>query len=120
MAVHRLAGARASSVVREVLGVRICGRLCPVSRASRARRIATRAAFGGGGAVGVAGGAVGVLWAQAMLARHRVGEPNREPFPVDGIYGTHRRSSAGLPPYRLVVLGDSAAAGLGADTARVE
>ena len=86
-----------------------------MSRASRARRIATKAAFGGGGAVGVAGGAAGVLWAQALLARHRVGLPDREPFPVDGTYGTHRRSSAGLPPYRLAVLGDSAAAGLGAD-----
>lgn len=84
-----------------------------MSRAGRARRIATKAAFGGGGAVGVAGGAAGVLWAQAMLARRRVGEPSREPFPVDGRYG--RPDPAGRPPYRLVVLGDSAAAGLGAD-----
>lgn len=85
-----------------------------MSRATRARRIAAKAAFGGGGAVGVAGGAVGVLWAQAMLARRRVGQPDREPFPVDGIY-QRRGSTSGMPPYRLVMLGDSAAAGLGAD-----
>lgn len=81
-----------------------------MSRAARARRIAARAAYGGGGAVGVAGGTVAVLKGQAMLARRRVGLPTAEPFAVDGRYGRRRGA-----PIRLVFLGDSGGAGLGAD-----
>ena len=87
-----------------------------MSRASRARRIAATAAVG---AVGGGGGAFGVLWAQSLLARHRVGEPRGVPFEVDGRYLPRDGSAAGSPgagPYRMVMLGDSGAAGLGADT----
>jgi lysophospholipase L1-like esterase len=78
-----------------------------MSRASQARRIAATAAVG---AVGGGGGAFGFLWAQSLLARRRVGDPRGVPFVVDGRYG----SGAG-PALRMVALGDSAAAGLGAD-----
>jgi lysophospholipase L1-like esterase len=84
-----------------------------MSRAARARRIAATAAYGGGGALGLAGGTVAFLKGQAMLARRRVGTPTTEPFSVSGWYGPSHR---GGDPLRLVVLGDSAAAGLGADT----
>jgi lysophospholipase L1-like esterase len=86
-----------------------------MSRASRARRIAATAAVG---AVGGGGGAFGVLWAQTLLARHRVGEPRGVPFEVDGRYSPREGSVPAPPgagPYRMVMLGDSGAAGLGAD-----
>ena len=86
-----------------------------MSRASRARRIAATAAVG---AVGGGGGAFGVLWAQSLLARHRVGEPRGVPFVVDGrvLPGEGSgRAPAAAGPYRMVMLGDSGAAGLGAD-----
>jgi lysophospholipase L1-like esterase len=59
-----------------------------------------------------------VLWAQTLLARHRVGEPRWEPFVVDGRYGTWAGGAPppGVAPYRMVMLGDSGAAGLGADS----
>jgi len=85
-----------------------------MGRARRARRIAQTAAFGGG--VGVAGlGAIGalsyaVLRVEAALARRIVGRRFEAP-PVDaGRYG-----SASGEPIRIVVLGDSTAAGLGVD-----
>jgi lysophospholipase L1-like esterase len=79
-----------------------------VSRAWAARRIATAAAYGGGG-VGLLGSAfLGVLIAEAKLARRWVGPPDSDPPVADGLYG----HGAGTP-IRFVVLGDSSAAGLG-------
>ena len=85
-----------------------------MGRARRARRIAQTAAFGGG--VGVAGlGALGalsygVLRVEAALTRRIVGSRFEAP-PVDaGRYG-----SGSGEPIRLVMLGDSTAAGLGVD-----
>jgi lysophospholipase L1-like esterase len=78
-----------------------------VSSANRARQIAA-----GGGAVGVLGGVMGLLWAQALLAKHRVGRPRGVLFPVDGRYlGPDGDDTA--PAYRMLMLGDSGAAGLG-------
>jgi lysophospholipase L1-like esterase len=89
-----------------------------MSRSDRARRIVAGAAYGGGGAVGLLGSAVGFLWAQSLIARHRVGHPREEPFAVDGRYepraGTARAEPG--PPLRMVMLGDSGGAGLGAAT----
>jgi lysophospholipase L1-like esterase len=79
------------------------------SRVGGARQ-ARRAAVGGGGFAGLLGTTVGVLFAQAKLARWRVGEPSRVPFAVDGIVGRGRGDLL-----RMVMLGDSGAAGLGAD-----
>ena len=69
-----------------------------------------RAGVVGGGGLGVAG-ALGylLLWVQAKLARHLIGPP-AEPPVSDGWYGS------GRPGLRLVVLGDSTAAGIGATT----
>jgi lysophospholipase L1-like esterase len=85
-----------------------------MSRASRARKIATAAAVGGGG-VGLAVlGGFGVLSAEARIARRTVGDPVGEPPAAAGWYGV-RRSSA--EPFHLALLGDSSAAGLGVRTA---
>ncbi len=86
-----------------------------MGRARRARRIAAAAAFGGGlgfagvGAAGLVG--YGIIRAEAKLARRAVGTPFEAAPDDSNLYGT------GLGrPYQLVVLGDSLAAGLGAET----
>ncbi|MEU1514408.1 SGNH/GDSL hydrolase family protein [Streptomyces sp. NPDC005811] len=88
-----------------------------MSRARVARRIAAGAAYGGGG-IGLAGAAVvGLLLAEAQLARRHVngvGEHHRAPH-ADGRYGRtyDAPGTPAAPPLRLVLLGDSTAAGQG-------
>ncbi len=84
-----------------------------MGRTARARHIVAGAAYGGGGAVGVLGGTLGLLWAQTLLARHRVGEPRGVPFVVDGRYLPVGGGELGRP-HRMAWLGDSGGAGLGA------
>jgi hypothetical protein len=79
-----------------------------VSRASRARRIAAAAAYGGGGLGLIVSACWGLLLGQAKLARRVVGPPNATPPVGDGVYG-----SGGGRPLAIGVLGDSSAAGLG-------
>ncbi|MFD5450060.1 SGNH/GDSL hydrolase family protein [Streptomyces sp. NPDC003470] len=82
-------------------------------RARAARRIAAGAAYGGGG-IGLAGAAaVGLLLAEVQLARRRVGigTPDRVPNAA-GLYGGTLSTAVGAP-LRLVMLGDSTAAGQG-------
>jgi lysophospholipase L1-like esterase len=85
-----------------------------MGRARRARRIAAAAAYGGGGvaAAGAAIGAVGwgVVQLEAVLARRIIGTPFDTSPDDGGRYGVHRGT-----PYEIVVLGDSSAAGMGAD-----
>lgn len=77
--------------------------------ARTARRIATAAAYGGGG-LGLLGASMyGVLRTQARFARRAItGRPLAGPPDADGVYGSH--SGAALS---FVVIGDSAAAGYG-------
>jgi lysophospholipase L1-like esterase len=83
-----------------------------MSRADAARRLAAAAVFGGGG-LGVVGGSLyGVLAAEAKLARYRIGPAIQQVPDPSGLYGAWRRGR----PIRLAVLGDSGAAGYGADT----
>ena len=86
-----------------------------MSRARVARRIATAAAYGGGGLGLLGGAAVGLLLTEIQLAKRRIGEPEGAPPAADGTYGTE---FAGRPPLRLAFLGDSTAAGLGVHQAR--
>jgi lysophospholipase L1-like esterase len=81
-----------------------------VSRASRARRIAAAAAYGGTGVTVVGAAGLALLTVEARLARRWIGGPLGAALPVDGVYG----AGAG-PVLDLAVLGDSSAAGLGAD-----
>ncbi|MFI6576968.1 SGNH/GDSL hydrolase family protein [Nocardiopsis sp. NPDC050513] len=75
-------------------------------RAARARRIAAATAFGGGGVTLVGAGAVALLYLQARLARRAVGvTPWKRPR-VNGVYGDGPE-----PPLRMLMLGDSTAAG---------
>lgn len=87
-----------------------------MGRARRARKIAATAAYGGGigaagiGALGLVG--YGVLKVEALLARRLVGKHFDRAPDDDALYG------AGLgQPVQLLVLGDSSAAGMGADAA---
>ncbi|MYU20907.1 SGNH/GDSL hydrolase family protein [Streptomyces sp. SID8352] len=84
-----------------------------MSRARVARRIAAGAAYGGGG-IGLAGAAAaGLLLAEVQLARRAVGGGTPERVPnAEGLYGGPL-TAAGGTPLRLVMLGDSTAAGQG-------
>ena len=85
-----------------------------MTRAARARRLATAAAFGGGG-VGLGLAAIATLLREeARAARRRVEarDVRTDPPSGDGIYG-HRRGK----PLVFAVLGDSSAVGLGVDRA---
>lgn len=84
-----------------------------MGRARHARRIAVRAAYGGG-TIGLTGAALaGLLAGQAKLARRTVGMPTESAPHADGVYGANTCGDGTAPPLRLVVLGDSSAAGLG-------
>ncbi|MER6343377.1 SGNH/GDSL hydrolase family protein [Streptomyces sp. NPDC001595] len=85
-----------------------------MSRARVARRIAAGAAYGGGG-IGLAGAAmVGLLLAEAQLARRQVLSNGSSPYvpKADGLYGGGY-AVPGEEPLRLTLLGDSTAAGQG-------
>lgn len=85
-----------------------------MTRASRARKLATGAVYGGGG-VGLAGaGLVALLRQEARLARRAVASRTAKADPPtgEGRYGHYRGK-----PLVLAVLGDSSAVGLGVDRA---
>ncbi len=82
-----------------------------MTRAHAARKLATAAAVGGGG-LGLIGGSLwGLLKAEARLARLKIGKATTAPPDPSGLYGAHLPGT----PIRLAVLGDSGAAGYGAD-----
>jgi lysophospholipase L1-like esterase len=90
-----------------------------VSRAGRARRIATAAAYGGGGigAAGAVGGAAlwGLLVSQSRLARRRIPQAETDPPSADQTVWRALGVSANRRPITMVMLGDSLAAGYGVD-----
>ncbi|MFF2376338.1 SGNH/GDSL hydrolase family protein [Streptomyces xiamenensis] len=90
------------------------------SRERVARRIATAAAYGGGGISLLGGAAVGLVLTEVQLARRQLLRNGREEPPplADGVYGAEYASgpTAGpraAVPWRLAMLGDSTAAGMG-------
>lgn len=92
-----------------------------MSRAGRARKVAAAAAFGGGGLTVLTALGLGVITFEVKLARRWIGQPFGQAPDADGIYGDGLFGEGlygddGRPPIDLVVLGDSSAAGLGADT----
>ncbi|WP_354642089.1 SGNH/GDSL hydrolase family protein [Kitasatospora camelliae] len=84
------------------------------SRARVARRIATAAAYGGGG-LGLLGvGLAGVLLTESRLAIRAIGILDGDPPRADGVYGAAFADPAqAADPLVLAFLGDSTAAGLG-------
>lgn len=81
-----------------------------MSRASQARRVAVAAAYGGGGLGLLTAGALGLIRAEAALARRAIGEPTGQAPVADGVYG---RQHDGRAPISFALLGDSSACGLG-------
>jgi lysophospholipase L1-like esterase len=86
-----------------------------VTLAGTARRIAAAAAYGGTGLGLLGASAWGVLLLEARLARRAIGLPAGQPPAADGVYLPGRPVSG--DELRYAVLGDSSAAGLGADEA---
>lgn len=78
--------------------------------AHTAKRLASAAAYGSSGAGVIGVSTVGLLVVEGMLARRTVGPPAVAPLDADGVYG-----SGPGEPLQLLVLGDSAAAGLGVE-----
>lgn len=86
-----------------------------MGKAGAARKLASAAAYGGGGLSVLGAGLFTVLSAEAKLARRMIGEAGDEPPPdATGWYGRGRPG----PAVKIVLLGDSSAAGYGVE--RVE
>ena len=58
-----------------------------MSRASRARRIAVTAAYGGGSVGLLTAGVLGLFRAEVALARRAIGEARTEAPSADGLHG---------------------------------
>jgi lysophospholipase L1-like esterase len=83
-----------------------------MGKAAAARRLASAAAFGGGGLSVVGMGLYGVLRGEAALARRMIGNAGDEPPPDStGWYGRGRPG----PAIKVALLGDSSAAGYGVE-----
>ncbi len=80
----------------------------------RARYLAVKAAYGGGGFGTALGLGYALVLTEAKLARKTIGPPKTQAPRAAGSYGRGRR---GHRPVHLVVIGDSAAAGLGCELA---
>lgn len=89
------------------------------SRARVARRIATAAAYGGGGLGLLGAGLAGVLFTESRLAVRAVGLLEGDPPKADGVYGEGLadHSAERQEPLVLAFLGDSTAVGLGCGAA---
>jgi len=85
-----------------------------VGRAGAARKLASAAAYGGGGLSVVGGALYGLLTAEAKLARRAIGRLDEDPPDSTGWYGRGRPG----PALRIALIGDSSAAGYGVE--RVE
>ncbi|HEX8094738.1 SGNH/GDSL hydrolase family protein [Jatrophihabitans sp.] len=83
-----------------------------MSRASRARRVVTAAAFGTGGIGALSAAAAGVIYGQTKLARRRIQPAEALPPRADGVW-LAPGVPADRPPLLLAMLGDSSAAGYG-------
>ncbi|MER7275435.1 SGNH/GDSL hydrolase family protein [Dactylosporangium sp. NPDC000244] len=79
-------------------------------QSERVKRIATAAVVGGGGVAGAGALFYGLVLGQALLARKTIPQVVSPPPRANGLYGTQFEGT----PVRLVVLGDSSAAGYGA------
>jgi len=83
-----------------------------LTRLGVAKRVAAAAALSGGGIGVLTGGAIGLIVAEAKLARRAIGPAKGDPPRADGVYGAWY-AAPGVEVIRLAVLGDSSAAGYG-------
>ncbi|MDQ1739876.1 MAG: hypothetical protein QOE53_1528 [Pseudonocardiales bacterium] len=83
-----------------------------MSRASRARRVVTAAAFGTGSIGALSAAAAGLIYGQTKLARRRIQQPEADPPRADGVW-LAPGAPADEPLLLLAMLGDSSAAGYG-------
>src|SRR3954447_24545241 len=83
-----------------------------MGRARRAKKVAAAAVYGGGGLTVLGGLGFALVATEVKLARRTIGTPFGQSYPnADGIYGAGTAN-----PIELVVIGDSSAAGMGADS----
>ena len=83
-----------------------------VGKAAAARKLAAAAAYGGGGVSVLGASLVGILTAEAKLARRTIGTPLEDPTPdASGWYGKGRPG----PALKFALLGDSSAVGYGVE-----
>jgi lysophospholipase L1-like esterase len=85
-----------------------------VGKAAAARKLASAAAYGGGGLSVLGATLYGVLRVEAGVARKTIGRLDHDPPDATGWYGRGRPG----PAIKVALLGDSSAAGYGVD--RVE
>lgn len=83
-----------------------------MSRAAAARRLASAAAYGGGGLSLLGASLYGLLRAEARVARKVIGTNDNRVPDATGWYGRGRPG----PAIKIALLGDSSAAGYGVDT----
>lgn len=82
-----------------------------MGKAAAARKLASAAAYGGGGVSVLGASLYGVLTAEARWARKAIGDPRGDPPNPTGWFGRGRPG----PALRIALLGDSGAAGYGVD-----
>lgn len=80
-----------------------------MGKAGAARKLASAAAYGGGGLSVLGAGLYGVLRAEAAVARRTIGNAEGDPPDPTGYYGRGRPG----PAIKVALLGDSSAAGYG-------
>ena len=85
-----------------------------MGKAAAARKLASAAAYGGGGVAGRGGALYGLLRGEAAVARNCIGRLDDDPPDPTGWYGRGRPG----PAIKVALLGDSSAAGYGVE--RVE
>lgn len=85
-----------------------------MGKAGAARKLASAAAYGGGGLSVLGGALYGVLRVEAAVARKTIGAADGDPPDPTGWYGRGRPG----PAVKIALLGDSSAAGYGVE--RVE
>lgn len=76
------------------------------------RKAAAAALVSGGGLTVLTGASIGLVMAEAKLARRVIGPAQQAPPQADGLFGEHL-AVPGERPLRFAVLGDSTAAGYG-------
>lgn len=80
-----------------------------MGKAAAARKLASAAAYGGGGLSVMGASVYGVLLAEALMARRSIGNAEGEPPDATGWYGASRPG----PALKVALLGDSSAGGYG-------